>query len=122
MVYPQGWNFPQKVNLPPMGELCPLGGIFTTSFTPRGEQSQLLRKMEGQTENLTPRGKIPLGEKSTPRGQNSHLGGQLQSWGSKFAPRGIVKNGPQRDHMLLWKNRPKYSPQHFFNWITIFFS
>jgi hypothetical protein len=27
------------VNLAPRGEICPLGGMFTPSFTPRGEHS-----------------------------------------------------------------------------------
>jgi hypothetical protein len=44
------------VNLAPRGEICPLGGMFTPSFTPRGEHSVLFRRMEGQTENFTPRG------------------------------------------------------------------
>jgi hypothetical protein len=42
--------------LAPRGELCPLGVKFTPSFTPRGEQSLLFRRMEGRTENFTPRG------------------------------------------------------------------
>jgi hypothetical protein len=29
---------------------------FTPSFTPKGEHSVLFRRMEGQTENFTPRG------------------------------------------------------------------
>jgi hypothetical protein len=44
MVYPHG------------GELCPLGGMFTPSFTPRGERSLLFRRMEGQAENFNLRG------------------------------------------------------------------
>jgi hypothetical protein len=27
-------------------EICPLGGMFTPSFTPRGEHSLLLKRME----------------------------------------------------------------------------
>jgi hypothetical protein len=38
------------------GEICSLGEMFTPSFTPRGEHSLLFRRMEGQTENFTPRG------------------------------------------------------------------
>jgi hypothetical protein len=34
----------------------PLGEMFTPSFIPRGEQSLLFRRMEGRTENFTPRG------------------------------------------------------------------
>jgi hypothetical protein len=67
--------------LAPRGEICPLGGMFTPLFTPRGEHSLLFRRMEGQTENFTP-------------GDNFTPGGQLRSWGSKFAPRGEVKIGP----------------------------
>jgi hypothetical protein len=28
------------------GEICPLGGMFTTLFTPRGDHSLLFRRME----------------------------------------------------------------------------
>jgi hypothetical protein len=42
--------------LAPRGEICHLGGMFTPSFTPRGEQSLLFRRMEGQTDNFTPKG------------------------------------------------------------------
>jgi hypothetical protein len=31
----------------PRGELCPLGEMFTPSFTPRGEHSVAFRRMEG---------------------------------------------------------------------------
>jgi hypothetical protein len=47
---------PLGVNLAPRGEICPLGVKFTPSFTPRGEHSLLFRRMEGRTENFTPRG------------------------------------------------------------------
>jgi hypothetical protein len=40
----------------PRGELCPLGEIFTPSFTPRDEHSLLFRRMDGWRENFTPRG------------------------------------------------------------------
>jgi hypothetical protein len=54
MVCPQGWTSS------PRGELCPLGVMFTPSFTPR---------IEGRTENFTP------GDNFTPtRGQNSTPG------------------------------------------------
>jgi hypothetical protein len=42
--------------LPPRGEICPLGKKFTPLLTPRGEHSLLFRRMEGRTENFTPRG------------------------------------------------------------------
>jgi hypothetical protein len=53
---PQGWISPIGVNLAPRGEICPLWVKFTPSFTPRGEHSLLFRRMEGRTENFTPRG------------------------------------------------------------------
>jgi hypothetical protein len=74
--------------LSPRGEICPLGGMFTTWFTPRGEHSLLFRQMKGRTENFTPRGQL------CPLGKTSPLG-----W--KFAPRGDVKNGPLALHMHL---------------------
>jgi hypothetical protein len=61
---------------PPRGKICPLGGMFTPSFTPRGEHSLVFRRMEGWTENFTPKG-----TKFTP-------GGQLRPWWLKFARRG----------------------------------
>jgi hypothetical protein len=55
--------------LAPRGEIFPLGGMFTPSFAP-GVNTLLFRRMEGQTENFTPRGKlIPQGTKFTPVGQ-----------------------------------------------------
>jgi hypothetical protein len=42
--------------LTPRGEICPLGGMFTPSFTPRVEYSRVFRRMNGRTENFTPRG------------------------------------------------------------------
>jgi hypothetical protein len=42
--------------LAPRREICSLGEIFTPSLTPRGEHYVLFRRMEGQTENSTPRG------------------------------------------------------------------
>jgi hypothetical protein len=38
------------------GEICPTGGMFTPSFTPKGEHSLKFRRMEGQTENFVPSG------------------------------------------------------------------
>jgi hypothetical protein len=83
-----GVNFTSRGNLGPRGEICPLGGMFTPLFTPRGEHSLLFRRMEGRTENFTPSGiTSPLGDKFHPLGTTSPLG-------SKFAPKGEVKNGP----------------------------
>jgi hypothetical protein len=49
--------------LAPRGEICPLGGRFTPSFTPSGEHSLLFRRVEGRTENFTPKGQnSPLGD------------------------------------------------------------
>jgi hypothetical protein len=42
--------------LTPMGEICPLGQMFTPSITPRGEHSLRFRRMEGWTDNFIPRG------------------------------------------------------------------
>jgi hypothetical protein len=42
--------------LSPSGEICHLGGIFTPSFTPPGVNTLLFRRMEGRTEDFTPRG------------------------------------------------------------------
>jgi hypothetical protein len=64
-------NFTPRGELgPPREEICPLGGMFTPSFTPRGEHSLLFRRMEEQTEdNFTSRGQnSPLGTKFTPGG------------------------------------------------------
>jgi hypothetical protein len=47
---------PLGVNLAHWGAICPLGGMSTPSFNPRGEHSLQFRRMEGQTENFTPRG------------------------------------------------------------------
>jgi hypothetical protein len=55
------------MNLTPRGEICPLGGMFTPSFTPRGEHTILFIRMEVRTENFTPRGQnSPLGTASPP--------------------------------------------------------
>jgi hypothetical protein len=37
--WPPEWTSPLVVNLAPRGEICPLGGMFTPLFTPRGEHS-----------------------------------------------------------------------------------
>jgi hypothetical protein len=49
-------NFLKGWTWPPGGDFCPLGVMFTPSFTPRGEHYLLFRRMEGRTENFTPRG------------------------------------------------------------------
>jgi hypothetical protein len=48
------------------GEICSLGRMITPSFTPRGEHSRLFRRMEGQTENFTPRTKLTPGGQLRP--------------------------------------------------------
>jgi hypothetical protein len=57
----------------PRDELGPQGVKFTPLFTPRGEHSLLFRRMEGRTDNFTPRGQThpwgttsPLGVKVCP--------------------------------------------------------
>jgi hypothetical protein len=69
--------------------------MFTPLFTPRGEHSLLFRRMEGRTENFTPRGKLhPQGTKFTPERH-------IRPWGVKFTPRGEVKNGPQNPGFFI---------------------
>jgi hypothetical protein len=65
----------------PRGEVCPLGGMFTPSFTPRVEHSLLFRRIEGKQRISPP------GDNFTPRGQNSPLGVKVCPWGE-------VKNVP----------------------------
>jgi hypothetical protein len=60
--------------LAPRGELCPIGGIFTLSFTPRGEH-YCLKELRGE-QILSP-----------PGGITSPLGAKVCPWGE-------VKNGP----------------------------
>jgi hypothetical protein len=55
------------VKFAPRDELCPLRVMFTPLFTHRGEHSLLLRRMERQKENFTPRGqRLLLGDNFTP--------------------------------------------------------
>jgi hypothetical protein len=56
----------------PRGEIRPLGEMFAPSFTPRGKHSLLFRRMEGRTENFTPRGQLH------PWGQSLPLGAKLR--------------------------------------------
>jgi hypothetical protein len=69
-----GVNFSPRVTLAPMGELCPLKGLFIPSFTPRGEHSLMFRRTKGQTEGL-----LPWGDNFTPIGQSSPLGVKLKT-------------------------------------------
>jgi hypothetical protein len=71
--------------LAPRGEICSIGGMFTTLFTPRGEHSLLFTRMEGWTDNFSPRGYITwtLGGQNSPPGTTSPLRPILN-----FAPRG----------------------------------
>jgi hypothetical protein len=39
--------------LAPRGKICSLGGMFTASFTPRGEQSLLFTRMEFTPQGIT---------------------------------------------------------------------
>jgi hypothetical protein len=67
---PQEWPKPLGVNLAPRGEICPLGVMFAPSFTLTGEHYLLFRRMEGRTENFTPRGQTsPLGDNFAPWGK-----------------------------------------------------
>jgi hypothetical protein len=107
---PQGWTSPLGMNLAPRGEICPLEGMFTPSFTPSSEHSLLFRKMEWRTENFTPRGeKCPLEGMFTPLfipgGEHSLLFRRME-WrienftpGLNSTPRG--EPGPQG-----WKMSP----------------
>jgi hypothetical protein len=76
--------------LAPRGNICSLGGMFTASFTPRGEQSLLFTRMEFTPQGIT----SPQGGLNSLLVDNFAPGGQLRPWGSKFSPRGEVKNGP----------------------------
>jgi hypothetical protein len=60
--------------LAPRGEIRPLGGMFTPSFTPRGEHSLLCVEEWRGEQRIS-----PPGDNFTPWGQNSPLG-------DKFAP------------------------------------
>jgi hypothetical protein len=91
MVCPQGWSLPLGVNLAPRGELGPQGwtlsprGMFTPSFTPRGEHSLLFRRMEGRSENFTPQGiTFPLGGQKSLLWDNFAPGGQSLPLGTKL--------------------------------------
>jgi hypothetical protein len=69
--------------LAPRVEFCLLGGIFTPSFTSKGEHYQLFRRMEGRTVNFTPRGLLHPhpGDNIHPQGTIFTPGGPLCPWG-----------------------------------------
>jgi hypothetical protein len=54
-----------RVNLSPRSEICPLGGMFNPSFTPRGDHSLLFRRRGGR-EFHPQRKKSPLGDNFAP--------------------------------------------------------
>jgi hypothetical protein len=75
-----GWTLPPGVNFAPWGELCPLGGLFTPSFTPRGAHSLMVRRTKGRTEGLHPwEITSPLGKNFTSWGPISTLGVKLKT-------------------------------------------
>jgi hypothetical protein len=55
-----GRNLPLEGELGPRGDLRPLGVLFAPSFTLRGEDSLMFRRMKGQTEGLHPGGYFNL--------------------------------------------------------------
>jgi hypothetical protein len=78
---------PLGFTLTPRGELCPLGGMFTPLFTPRGEHDLLFSRMEGQTENLPP------GDNFTSKGQSSFLGDNFTPGGQSLPLRAKLRMG-----------------------------
>jgi hypothetical protein len=70
---------PLAVKLVSRGEICPLRGIFTLSFTPRGEHSLLKDGGANREFHPTPWITSPLGVKFAPRGEvkNGHQGGSF---------------------------------------------
>jgi hypothetical protein len=56
------------------GEICPIGEMSTPSFTSRGEHSLVFRRMEGWTENFTPRGQLHPWGQSLPLGAKLRMG------------------------------------------------
>jgi hypothetical protein len=64
------------VKFAPRGELCPLGVMFTPSFTPSGEPTLLLRRMKGLTNDLHPwgGGNFKPRRQRHPWGKSSPLG------------------------------------------------
>jgi hypothetical protein len=58
-------NWPQGVNFVPMGEICPIGGMFTPSFTPRGRTLSIVEKNGGANREFH-----PPGDHFTPKRQN----------------------------------------------------
>jgi hypothetical protein len=76
-------------------EICPLGGLFTISFTPRGEHSLIFKRMKGQTVGLYPWGitSPPMWDNFTMEA-NFTLGANFTP-GGHILPLGEVKNWPQ---------------------------
>jgi hypothetical protein len=70
---------PPGVKFAPRGELCPLGGMFTPSFAPRGEHTPLFRRMGGGKQRISP----PV-YNFTPRGQNSLIGDNFDPGGQSL--------------------------------------
>jgi hypothetical protein len=75
-----------RVKLTPRGEICFLGGMFTPSFTPKGEHPTVyLEEWRGKQ-------RISHPGKTTPRGETSPTGDKIHPWGttslleSKLAP------------------------------------
>jgi hypothetical protein len=76
---------PLGMNLAPRGEICPLGDMFTPSFTPC-QGWTLLRRMEGWIS--------PPWDNFTPEGTKFTPGGQLRPWVK-------VNNGAQLEPQLF---------------------
>jgi hypothetical protein len=99
-------HWPPGVKLAATGVICPLGAMFTPSFTPRGEHSLLFRRMEGKQMISLPRDNLTSRGKNSPLGDNFTPGGQLRPWGTtsplgdnfapggQFRPWGQFKKGP----------------------------
>jgi hypothetical protein len=108
-------KFSPRDELGPQSELCPLGGLFTPSFTPRGEHPHCLEEWRGEQRVFTPRGQLhpwgptsPLEANFTPRGQ-LHPWRPTSSPGCKISPLGAkLKTG-------LWFLWAKKDWSIFFN-------
>jgi hypothetical protein len=82
LVGPQAWSFRlgPGVHLAPRDELCPLGGLFTDSFTPRGEHSLMFRRMKQWSGGFHPWGVTSsLGELHHPWEPYLPLGAYLKT-------------------------------------------
>jgi hypothetical protein len=90
-ICPQEYCLPRGVLFAHRGELWPLEGMFTPSFTPRCEHTLLFRKTKGRSGYSTRRITSLLGTNFMPGsqlypGDNFTPGCQLYSWGSNFDP------------------------------------